>query len=543
MSEARAHRHIATLKEQLIDGRIARREFLRYATLLGLSSAAAYGFVGQVTGEAPIAAAMAQPNGGTLKMAMRVHDVSNPHTFSWVRDSNVARQVCEYLTRTGHDNVTRPYLVESWEASDDLKSWTLTLRDDVKWHSGRVFTAEDVAANLRHALDPENGSSILGLMKGYMMDETGGALWSRKAVEILGDHRLRLNLKVPQVAVPEHLFHYPLLILDPAEGFKFGPGSNGTGAFELIEHEVGVKSVLHARDDYWGEGPFLQQITFLDMGDDPSAAIGAFASGQVDAIDEGDISQIDILKVIPDVRIHSAETAQTAVARVQVDRPEFADPRVRQALRLAIDPDRVLEIAHRGIGRPAEHHHVCPIHPDYHPLEPFRRDLAKAKELLAQAGASGLKTTIVCKKDPPWELAAVQAMVEMWKEADIEVEIELLPSSQFWDRWDKVPFGFTEWTHRPLGFMVLGLAYRSDVPWNESHYSNADFDARLTDAEGTLNIEDRKAIMMELETILQEDGPIVQPLWRSVFAVAKSSVRGFSMHPTSYIFGEEIWLA
>ncbi|MDJ0607431.1 MAG: ABC transporter substrate-binding protein [Kiloniellales bacterium] len=544
MSE-RQHPHIPKLKEQLVEGTIDRREFLRYSTLLGLSASAAYAFVGKVTGQhfvAPAKAAM--PKGGNLKISMRVLEVNDPHTFDWVTDSNIARQVCGYLTQTGHDNVTRPYLAESWEVSDDLKTWTLRTRKDVKWHNGRQFTAEDAAWNLRHALDPETGSSVVGLMKGYMLNEGADGktvLWDANAIEVVDPHTLRLNLKAPQVAVPEHLFHYPMIIVDPEEGGKFGVGSNGTEAFELVEHRVGEKSILRARSEYWGEGPFLDQLTFIDLGDDPSAAIGALASRQVHGIYQGDISQLDVFKGIPGAVIHQADTAQTAVARVQVDRDQFKDPRVRKAMRLAVDPNSILQIAHRGLGKPAEHHHVSPIHPDYFPLPEMKRDVAAAKKLLADAGHSdGIKIEIACKQDPSWELTAVQAMVEQWKEAGIRVDINVMPSAQFWDNWDKVPFGFTSWTHRPLGFMVLSLAYRSGVPWNESNYANPKFDEILTKAEGTLDVEERKLLIKELEMIMQEDGPIVQPIWRAVFSVMNEKVKGWKQHPTDYIFGNTL---
>jgi peptide/nickel transport system substrate-binding protein len=543
MSEKREHSYIPKLKEQLCDGKIDRREFLRYSTLLGLSASAAYAFVGKVTGQgvAPAARAAEMPKGGNLRISQRVIEIVDPHAFSWVTDSNVVRQVAEYLTKTGHDNITRPYLAESWEASDDLKTWTLNIRKGVKWHSGRDFVADDAVANLKHMLSPESGSSVIGLMKGYMMNDDGTELWDANAVEKVDDHTVRLNLKVAQVAIPEHLFHYPALMLDPEEGWKFGPGSNGTGAFDLVEHQVGVKSVLRARDDYWGDGPYLDILNFIDLGDDPSAEVGAIASKQVHGNFDGDVSQVDIYSAIPHVTLYQANTAQTAVARVQVDRPEFQDPRVRKAMRLAIDSARVLEIAHRGLGAKGEHHHVSPVHPDYFALPDMARDPAAARQLLAEAGLpNGIETEIACKKDPAWELNAVQAMVEQWKEAGINVNINLMPSAQFWDNWDKVPFGFTSWTHRPLGFMVLALAYRSGVPWNESHYANPNFDALLTKAEGTLDIDERKEIMKELETIMQEDGPITQPVWRAVFSVMDKKVKGFQKHPTNYIFGNEL---
>ncbi len=539
----REHPYYEKLKEQLADGRLDRREFVRYSALLGVSATTAYAFAGKLTGGdfAPAAQAQDLPQGGTVRIAMRVLEISNPHTYSWVMDSNVARQVVSYLTKTSTDNVTRPYLLEGWEASDDLRTWTLTLRDDVTWHNGGNLNAEQVAWNLKRVLDPETGSSVLGLMQGYMMNDDATGVWDEKAIEVVDDRTVRMNTKVPQVAVPEHLFHYPLLILDPSENGVFGVGSNGYEGFNLVQHDVGQISVLEARDDYWGDGPNIDRLEFHDLGDDPSAAIGALASKQVHGMYEGDIVQLDAFQAMPHITIHSANTAQTAVVRGQVDTAPFDDARVRKALRLAIDTPAILDLAHRGLGAPAEHHHVAPIHPDYFELPFMTRDVEGAKALLAEAGhGDGLEVEIACKKEPAWELLAVQGMVEQWADAGINVNINIMPSAQFWEVWDKVPFGFTSWTHRPLGFMVLGLAYRSGVPWNESHYANPEFDAKLTEAEGILDVEARSKVVGEVETIMQEDGPIVQPVWRAIYAAYDTRVKGFTMHPTSYIFGNEI---
>jgi peptide/nickel transport system substrate-binding protein len=91
--------------------------------------------------------------------------------------------------------------------------------------------------------------------------------------------------------------------------------------------------------------------------------------------------------------------------------------------------------------------------------------------------------------------------------------------------------------------MVLALAYRTGVPWNESRYSNAKFDELLGKAEGTLDVDKRREILGELEAIMQEDGPITQPLWRSVYAAYDKRVQGFQIHPTLYIFGEQLAIA
>ena len=104
-----------------------------------------------------------------------------------------------------------------------------------------------------------------------------------------------------------------------------------------------------------------------------------------------------------------------------------------------------------------------------------------------------------------------------------------------------MPFGFTTWAHRPLGDHELGAGVsRSGGPWNESKYSNPEFDRLLNQAEGTLDVTARREIMARLEAILRDDGPIVQPVWRSIFTFLDKRVQGFRLHPTLYIFGHQL---
>src|SRR4051794_17998014 len=129
-----AHPAIGRMVEALEARKIDRRDFLRTVTLLGMSATTAYALSGRITGEGVVPAAQAATpkKGGDLRIIMRVVAVDNPPTFSWITDSNMVRQSNEYLTRTGADNITRPYLAESWKPSDDLKTWTINLRKDVK---------------------------------------------------------------------------------------------------------------------------------------------------------------------------------------------------------------------------------------------------------------------------------------------------------------------------------------------------------------------------------------------------------------------------
>ncbi len=555
MTDRKEHSHISTLKRLFAENAIDRREFLRTATLLGLSASAAYG----VVGGSPFPEALAQPQmpkGGRLRIGMRVFDVSNPRRNPSTAGSNLVRQTCEYLSLTGRDNVTRPYLLESWAASEDLKTWTLKVRRNIKWFSGRAFTADDVVWNIKNAVDPATGSSILGLMKPYLMADfptgavgadgkpvTASRLWDANAVEKVDDYTVRLNCRVGQLAVPEHLFHYPFNIMDPVENGVFKPGANGTGPFELLELEVGKRAVYRARKDYWGSGPYLDTFEFIDLGEEPSAYIAALQSKQLDGLQVLSNELIPAVKGMNHVTIYPAVTAQTGLARGKYDKPPFNDKRVRMALKLAVDNAKVLQVTLGETGEVAEHHHVGPMHPEYAKLPPFKHDVAKAKALLAEAGfPNGIDLEIACRKDPSWESVIVQALVEQWKQADIRVRINIMPTAEYNKVWTDVPFGYIGWAHRPLGIMTLGLAYRTGVPWNESSYSNPEFDKFLAEAESTLDVERRRAIMAKLEAILQEDGPIVQPMWQKVHSAYDKKVLGASTHPSIYVFGNELAL-
>jgi len=193
----RIHGALPGLVDELKGGRLERREFLRISTLLGLSATAAYALAGIPEPVAPAEAA----TGGTITFSMRVAKIEDPPTFSWVYDSNVVRQVCDYLTRTGADNVTRPWLLESWKASDDLKTWTLILNKGIKWSNGDELTSDHVIWNISRWLDEKTGSSILGLFSSFLMVEydtgkkdaagkavMGTKLWSDNAIQKVDDY-------------------------------------------------------------------------------------------------------------------------------------------------------------------------------------------------------------------------------------------------------------------------------------------------------------------------------------------------------------------
>jgi peptide/nickel transport system substrate-binding protein len=367
------------------------------------------------------------------------------------------------------------------------------------------------------------------------------------AIEKVDAHTVKLHQNRPELAVPENLYNYPTAIVHRKfddMGANLSKNPIGTGPFELKEYVVGQKMVLARKNGYWAGDALLDGITYIDHGDDPAAGLSALASGQVDMTYETFVEQLDVVKKIPKVVLHEAITGQTAVARMQVDKKPYEDKRIRQAVRACLDHAKLLEVAYRGRGGVAEDHHVAPIHPEYFKLPAVKQDYALAKKLLADAGyPNGIDLKIDLKKDPPWELASCQAIAEQCKPAGIRIQLNVLPSTQYWEIWDKTDFGYTAWTHRPLGVMVLNLAYRTGVPWNETHYNNPAFDKALDVAGSTLDANERRKHMETLEKIIQDDSIIAQSLWRSIFACTTDRVKDYKLHPTFYHQLNKVWLA
>ena len=126
--------------------------------------------------------------------------------------------------------------------------------------------------------------------------------------------------------------------------------------------------------------------------------------------------------------------------------------------------------------------------------------------------------------------------------AGITVNLNVMPASMYWEQWTDVEFGITGWGHRPLATMVLALAYRTDGEWNETHWSNKEFDRLLSEAEGIYEVEARRRLMCQIENIMQEDGPVAIPHWEPITFMHRTRVKGYEAAPESALKLEEVYL-
>ena len=275
-----------------------------------------------------------------------------PHTYSWIESANAARQVCDYLAVTGVDNVTRPGLVEKWEASPGPQDL------DAPPPAKRQVAQRPGVHGRRRRLEPQarprcqdglvHGRPHEGVHPRGVRDRREGRQGQREEVHPpLGrqrhpeGRRLHRAPERPDPAARDSRAPLPL----PAAHAGSGRERRVQGRLQRHRRlhdgrERGrAQAGLQGEARLLGRRTYLDTLEFIDLGDDPAAQVSALAGKQVDGLYLAEIVQLEALQKLPPPPALPGHTAYTATARMQPVKP-FDDKRVRQAMRYAIDADR-----------------------------------------------------------------------------------------------------------------------------------------------------------------------------------------------------------
>ena len=342
---------------------------------------------------------------------------------------------------------------------------------------------------------------------------------------------MQINLPAPDITLVPGMADYPAAIqhrdLIGTNPLDHGVG---TGAYRMADYQVGISARLEKNPDhtYWGEA-YLDDVTFVDLGTDPAAWFAAAEAGEFDMTYQTVGEFVDLFSAVGWERSDATTGATLAVRFNQLNAP-YDNVEVRRAILEAVDLNVVLELGINGQGTVGENHHVCPIHPEYAELPAMTVDKAAAMARLEAAGHGATDFTLISLDDGLGRFTC-DAVAAQMRDAGMTVTREVLPGSTFWNDWLNYPFSATEWNHRELGVQILNLAYRSGVAWNESAFSNAEFDSLLDQANGIQDADARREVMARLQQIMQEEAVTIVPYWRSLFRHSRPGVVNADMHP------------
>ncbi|OUE20824.1 Glutathione-binding protein GsiB precursor [Clavibacter michiganensis] len=486
----------------------------RRAVLAGTAGIAGLGLLaltGCSTGASsttiPEAAATGTPvQGGRLRVARPAASAAE------TLDSASSLSAYEYLgalynrlVKLDDKGQTVPDLAEEWSASADGVTWTFRLRRDVRFHDGTRFTAADAIASIQHVIDPATASPQGGVL-GDMLDPG--------SMSAPDPHTLVFQLKTPNAEFPSLLTAYQCYIV-PADAIAtIGSTGIGTGPFRLSSFHPAGSGSVEAFEDHFAGRPVLDGIDFSSI-QDTTARVNALLAGQIDLISQTnlDFATARVVSASSRATVARVENAQWYTIPMLATSAEFQDPLVRQAMKLAYDPEQILATALQGTGTAGWDNPVPPSLAAFVDVD-RAYDPDQAKALLAKAGVPGLRTTIHTSSYESVFTPMAVAYRDQVAAAGIDLTVTNASSDSYYTEiWMQKPLMVSYWfTGRPID-QLLNQIFRTGSSYNESAWSNPTFDALLDDARATMDDAKRLMLYQDAQRIVVEDSADMTPMF------------------------------
>ncbi len=441
-----------------------------------------------------------------------------------------------------------PDLAEKYEISADGLAYTFTLRDGLKFHNGRAVTSADVKYSLQRMIDPATQSPGAGYFSGIVgfAEFQGGSAKEIAGIETPDDKTVIVKLGAPNAAFL-HIMAINFGFVVPKEaveeyGADFGHHPVGTGAFKFVEWNLGQNVTLERFADYHIEGvPYLDRITF-EIGQEPTVNLLRLQRGEVDILGDG-IPPAQFVQITTDPANKDlyvvGDQLHTGYVALNVKVAPFDNPAVRQAVNMAINKDRIVQLIN-GRGKPANQV-LPPAMPGYDPnFAGYAFDPAKAKALLAEAGfPNGFSTehyTTNTVPQPRIAQAIQQDLAAIGIKADIKAlaQAEVIAAGGTEGQAPMVWSGGLAWIADfpdPSNFYSVILGCSGAVPggWNWSWYCNPDLDAKAAAADAMTDpakAADRAKAWSDIYAGVMADAPWVPIMNETRYTMHSARVGG-----------------
>ena len=427
-----------------------------------------------------------------------------------------------------------PSLATSWSVSDDHKSWTFKLRENVKFHDGSPFTSADVKATIDHILDPNtksNRRANFTLIKEVQTPDDLTAIF------------------VTDPVTPD----FPFLMADGSANIicsaalqKMGPADYGrkpvgTGPFKFEEWVPNDHISATINEDYWGTKPLVKRFVYKPV-PDPATRVIVLKSNQADLV--FGLPPADVPDLQKESKLKIVDSPSLTVTQMQLKqaKPPFSDKRVRQAVNMAVDKDAIIKNVMGGFARPLKTPD-CPGLWGAFEFDPLPYDPEKAKQLLSEAGfAGGFDVTISYTSGRwPGDDQVVQAVQGYWGQVGIKATIKKGDQATFIADLTKDPATNPNLVVMPqrtsyyTDYQLYRL-YQSDAANAEaaqrSGYNNPEVDKLLAEERMEFDPEKRLPIFEQVQKLIWDDQPFLYLFSMVNLYGMQNNVSGFTILPS-----------
>lgn len=480
-----------------------------------------------------IAAALVVGLGAHAQNTLVVAHANNPEALDVLAPSNatisVMSQMFDGLTRRNNAGEIVPALAESWDVVDEF-TWDFHIRPGVQFHNGEPLTAESVVFSLNRALDPDRPNV------------RGGRIALVTDVQAVDDDTVRITTSAPS---PTLLWGLTQVMIVPHAHFtevgedSFVQNPVGTGPFKFEDFAQGRSISLSANENYWGEGPFVDELVFRQISE-ASGRLAALIAGEVHIIENVPPDLVGPIEGNPQYRVESVGTEQAMVLQLDTlsDGP-LADKRVRQAIDFAVDKESLTDSLLAGQGIAMDGQVVTRGALGYNPnIERRPYDPERARELLAEAGyPNGFDFRIMTTEGRAMQDNTLAVALQSYLgDVGINTEVLQLESGSWIENivaGTAGPSFLVTWYN--FGDADLALTWFITGSRYSHYWSNEEFDALATAAKGTVDVEERERLYHRALEIMSEEVPIV-PIWQPPMIYGVSNdVSGWEPRP------DEIW--
>jgi peptide/nickel transport system substrate-binding protein len=531
--------------DEFAAGRLSRRDFIRRASVVGISapllgsilaacsSSSSSSAAPGATGTSASSSAAGKP-GAVIKAGITVPTGAiNPLTVGDQGGLDMLAQTGEYLTLATQTLTLKPVLATSWSANSTADVWTFKIRQGVKFSNGSPLTADDVVYTYKLQTGPGKNSAL------------GGVLEPSGVVKV-DDYTVAFHLVGPNGNFPylTSSENYNMIIMpnkyDPT---KWESSFVGTGPFVKTSYTPKSGATFSRNESYWGTKalPSQTQFTFYDT---QAPSILALTGGTIDVLGQFSVTGGEAL-LSGNYNIIKLKSSAHRELSMRNDQAPFTDPRVRQAIALTLNRPQIITALFKGN---ADIGNDSPFWSGFASTDTSiaqrTQNISQAKSLLAAAGhPNGFSTRLVTEnvQEIP---AYAQIVAQSAAAIGVKINVVVESSAQY---FGKFTFGNSDWLdatmslvdygHRSVPNLFLTAPLQSTNAktgtgvWNAAHFNNSQYDKLVAQYVAAPDLSAQRSVAGQIQTLLLDQTPIIFGYFYNYLTATAQGVTG--VYPTA----------